>query len=433
MDNSRPFSATDSHNLMQPVLDLLQGTDPEVVCRRYGITRSELESRFEAYQISRRQMALQDHFAAEKAGRNDPCPCGSGKKYKKCCLPRHEEARRSLPPDKVREMEEKAGLRRKIEEEVRKGFELLYARDYGRVMRLASRMIEVYPEDDRFHDILVNACLATGDYDSAFHVTRRRWQVAVEEKAFYQENGYHKREGLDRAQMVHFYSPSTWLDKFWIANRARVYREKFPAAADSGPAAIVDGLQAANDTNRFPARQEEGYQARLEALAPVLNRIRAEGEAAVPYLLPLTYCFTWASLFVPDLLHACGTRECVRLLAELSMFRFPYFSQKCLSCLETFGDVAVEEIREVWNENPAFDELKVGLAAVLGNIRTRQSFDLLVSLMEHESPYVLNWATRALERHGDPEAGPHLDRAKKRLEEFDKMAGVIQELAETFK
>jgi uncharacterized protein YecA (UPF0149 family) len=22
----------------------------------------------------------------QKAGRNDPCPCGSGKKYKKCCL-----------------------------------------------------------------------------------------------------------------------------------------------------------------------------------------------------------------------------------------------------------------------------------------------------------------------------------------------------------
>jgi uncharacterized protein YecA (UPF0149 family) len=24
--------------------------------------------------------------AAPKVGRNDPCPCGSGKKYKKCCL-----------------------------------------------------------------------------------------------------------------------------------------------------------------------------------------------------------------------------------------------------------------------------------------------------------------------------------------------------------
>ncbi|EMF0406572.1 SEC-C domain-containing protein [Enterococcus durans] len=22
----------------------------------------------------------------EKVGRNSPCPCGSGKKYKKCCL-----------------------------------------------------------------------------------------------------------------------------------------------------------------------------------------------------------------------------------------------------------------------------------------------------------------------------------------------------------
>ncbi len=27
----------------------------------------------------------------KKVGRNDPCPCGSGKKYKKCCLPREEE------------------------------------------------------------------------------------------------------------------------------------------------------------------------------------------------------------------------------------------------------------------------------------------------------------------------------------------------------
>jgi preprotein translocase subunit SecA len=24
--------------------------------------------------------------ASSKVGRNDPCPCGSGKKYKKCCL-----------------------------------------------------------------------------------------------------------------------------------------------------------------------------------------------------------------------------------------------------------------------------------------------------------------------------------------------------------
>ena len=27
-------------------------------------------------------------------GRNDPCPCGSGKKYKRCCLPLHQAAGR---------------------------------------------------------------------------------------------------------------------------------------------------------------------------------------------------------------------------------------------------------------------------------------------------------------------------------------------------
>jgi tetratricopeptide (TPR) repeat protein len=27
-----------------------------------------------------------------KIGRNDPCPCGSGRKYKRCCLPTHAAA-----------------------------------------------------------------------------------------------------------------------------------------------------------------------------------------------------------------------------------------------------------------------------------------------------------------------------------------------------
>jgi hypothetical protein len=32
-----------------------------------------------------------------KARRNDPCPCGSGKKFKKCCLPREEAAYQQMP------------------------------------------------------------------------------------------------------------------------------------------------------------------------------------------------------------------------------------------------------------------------------------------------------------------------------------------------
>lgn len=31
-----------------------------------------------------------------KTGRNDPCPCGSGQKYKRCCVPRDDAATAAL-------------------------------------------------------------------------------------------------------------------------------------------------------------------------------------------------------------------------------------------------------------------------------------------------------------------------------------------------
>jgi hypothetical protein len=38
-----------------------------------------------------------NHGMPMKIGRNDPCHCGSGKKYKKCCLLKDEEAKRAAP------------------------------------------------------------------------------------------------------------------------------------------------------------------------------------------------------------------------------------------------------------------------------------------------------------------------------------------------
>ncbi len=34
----------------------------------------------------------------EKIGRNDPCPCGSQKKYKNCCLLKQQESKKSWTP-----------------------------------------------------------------------------------------------------------------------------------------------------------------------------------------------------------------------------------------------------------------------------------------------------------------------------------------------
>ena len=40
--------------------------------------------RFLAWDIMRRRRGIP---ALADPGRNDPCPCGSGRKYKKCCEP----------------------------------------------------------------------------------------------------------------------------------------------------------------------------------------------------------------------------------------------------------------------------------------------------------------------------------------------------------
>lgn len=41
---------------------------------------------------------IEPYHAPPKVGRNDPCPCGSGKKFKKCCLNKPES---SVPEVKV--------------------------------------------------------------------------------------------------------------------------------------------------------------------------------------------------------------------------------------------------------------------------------------------------------------------------------------------
>jgi uncharacterized protein YecA (UPF0149 family) len=48
------------------------------------IERAKVQEAGTALRQQRVAMAMRDR----KVGRNDPCPCGSGLKYKKCCLNR---------------------------------------------------------------------------------------------------------------------------------------------------------------------------------------------------------------------------------------------------------------------------------------------------------------------------------------------------------
>lgn len=64
------------------ILDTLDNTQIEALQAEIpGVVRE-----IHAYWLPRRKGITTTHRAAAKTGRNDPCPCGSGRKYKQCCL-----------------------------------------------------------------------------------------------------------------------------------------------------------------------------------------------------------------------------------------------------------------------------------------------------------------------------------------------------------
>ena len=52
---------------------------------RQGILAMEMPSEELRMNFLKEIAEIQNGTKPKKVGRNDPCPCGSGKKYKKCC------------------------------------------------------------------------------------------------------------------------------------------------------------------------------------------------------------------------------------------------------------------------------------------------------------------------------------------------------------
>ncbi|HEY5610702.1 MAG TPA: SEC-C metal-binding domain-containing protein, partial [Thermoanaerobaculia bacterium] len=79
------------HGFLKPVLEALPEEAPRVISH-YTVVRS-----------------------APKVGRNDPCPCGSGRKYKKCCAGREETV---APPSRVEQFQKLASQGKKAQDRI---------------------------------------------------------------------------------------------------------------------------------------------------------------------------------------------------------------------------------------------------------------------------------------------------------------------------
>ncbi len=95
-------------------------------------------------------------------GRNDPCPCGSGKKYKKCCIGKEPVARDSAPPPPRPDWTDLSRAEHaKFEEEVRRlddlsngALDAIEGKRYEDAERLCDDLLREYPQMVDGHDRL---------------------------------------------------------------------------------------------------------------------------------------------------------------------------------------------------------------------------------------------------------------------------------------
>jgi hypothetical protein len=135
---------------IEPVLELLQGGDPDVIALKAGITKEQLyRMRDDLLAQAERKRAEVVDVPLEKIGRNEPCPCGSGKKYKHCCLVKHEAARQAKDPEQAANLRAKEREQEQLIKRIEKAFGLLNSRQYIEAIRFASNLISNYPNEDR--------------------------------------------------------------------------------------------------------------------------------------------------------------------------------------------------------------------------------------------------------------------------------------------
>lgn len=410
-----PFD-TMSEAEFEPILQLLQGGNPDAIARRAGITKEQLfQMRDALLAQAEHQKAIEEDVVLVKVGRNEPCPCGSGKKYKNCCLGKHEEAKLGMAPENIEKLQVKKREEERLVDSIEKGFGLLASHQHAKAIRFALKLLNTYPNEDRLHDIVATSHLYAGECEEAIEICRRRWEVAKEEKAYFIEHGRYRDAEVETPSLSYYYPPITWLQKYWLALKARDYRALYPEAENTAIVGLVKELQTADDTQRFAERQDKGYEVRKKALEGTLDQLKAMGPEAIPYLLPLGCRYSWAGLFVPKILSYYKTGLAIRALIDISMFGFEFASGASLHYLEQLGEEVIPYIKDAFSRDKTFDPIKTGIVSVLGNIRAPASYDLLMGLLDHESPHVVNWAGAALGKFGKVEALPFMTAANERI------------------
>jgi tetratricopeptide (TPR) repeat protein len=118
-----------------------------------------------------------------KTGRNEACPCGSGKKYKKCCLTNDEAAERAAHPERPKTKVPRRSLFDLFEaidddldqltEASNAVVDLIQAGKLDEAERAAHGLLERFPDVHDGYDRLGMVCEARGDHAQAAEYYRK--------------------------------------------------------------------------------------------------------------------------------------------------------------------------------------------------------------------------------------------------------------------
>jgi hypothetical protein len=113
-----------------------------------------------------------------KPGRNDPCPCGSGKKYKNCCLEKDEASRRAERQtsnaalnaevqsayEEFREFEELVDRGERSDKVAGAIWELIQGGHFDAAEQATQKYIDHFTESPIGYDLMAYICEARGEF-----------------------------------------------------------------------------------------------------------------------------------------------------------------------------------------------------------------------------------------------------------------------------
>jgi len=148
-----------------------------------------------------------------KAGRNDPCPCGSGKKHKKCCLGKNSQVNQTQPSPDIKDMLRKAWARYR-------------AGHLQEAAVLYQAILDVRPKTFEAIHILSEIASTLGQFKAAEELLRRAIKLQPKRADLHNNLGYKLQQQNRPEEAVIELTKSIRLDPKLIhpyVNRSNVY------------------------------------------------------------------------------------------------------------------------------------------------------------------------------------------------------------------